>query len=686
MPVVTRGKALKESLAGCKVNRSRERLIRCHPKIALIAHNWPREAVAVLLVVLYHASVPYLTGGFVGVDIFFVISGFLITTHIAESLESSRFTFTSFYARRVRRILPASFAVLVLSLAVAWLVLPPLQLARISRDAAWTALYIPNLLFAREGTNYLAAPEPSLFQHYWSLGIEEQFYLFWPLILWAVYRFSRRNLRVVMWTVIALVAASLVGSIVLTPEFQPYAFFLLPTRAWELGIGGIVAFALLRRRPDFTPLVRGLLGGIALLVLLATAFIFDSGTLFPSYNAAIPVIAAAVLIYAGPYDGVLGAMLQNRVAQWIGAISYSVYLVHWPLLIIPAAANSWAAPLPLWQSLLLGLASIPLGWLSYRFIETPFRKPRGTGKRAIWMPLTAAVACGVLVAGVAVIGMRSIPTMQLTKSEAAPEFTLTKSPVSAEFIGDNLSVSLQNAQSEMAVPSGAGCDLSSVSPKPAAACTYGSDPDALSVALVGDSHASQWAPGLEELAAQGSIFLTAHTRSACSLHDRSLTGEVRESAVCATWKNEVIDLLNAEKPDIILISHSVQSKPVSADTYETAMRELLSQLPTESRVVLLRDTPRFTGDPMSCLSLNLNDPDACSITRDAGLDTAFFAVDTELAKDPRVSTLDLTDYLCSDTCPLVQGNVLVFKDQQHISKTFSRAMAPALDEALHEVE
>lgn len=642
------------------------------------------RAVAVLLVVLYHSGVPFLTGGFIGVDVFFVVSGFLITTHILESLSASTFTFSSFYARRVRRILPASLAVLGLSLVVAWLVLPPLQLARVSRDAAWTALYAPNLLFAREGTNYLAAPEPSLFQHYWSLGIEEQFYLIWPLLLWALYRLTRRRIDVLMWVVVGLVLVSFVGGVLLTEQNQPWAFFLLPTRAWELGIGGIVAFILRRWQPDLRPILRGSVAGAGLILLIGSAFVYDHSTPFPSYYAAVPVLATAAVILVGPSEGLVGAVLQNRVALWIGAISYSVYLVHWPLLILPEAASSWMRPLELWQSLVLGALSLPLGWLSYRFIETPFRRPRAGRRQLTWTPLVAAVGCGVLIAAVSFAGMRAVPAMQLDTGRDAPPFEVSPHPASAPFIGSNLNVRLQDAQSEMAVPSGKGCDLSMTSAAPPAACTYGPDPSALSVALVGDSHAAQWAPGFEAIANSGEIFLTAHTKSACSLHDRSSSADVQETPVCRDWKQATLALLERDAPDVIVLTHSIMSKPISASAYEQSMRELLAELPEESQVVLLRDTPRFSGDPVSCLSSHLESPSDCSISRELGLDTAFSAVDDALSTEGRVSRMDLTDYMCAETCPVVQGDVLVFKDHQHISRTFSCEMAPALLTELRE--
>ena len=637
------------------------------------------RAVAVVLVVLYHAKLPGVPGGFVGVDVFFVISGYLITGHLCRDLLRADFRFRDFAARRVRRILPASFVVLVFSLGVAWLVVPPLALARVSRDAVWTALYAPNLLFAREGTDYLAAPEPSLFQHYWSLGVEEQFYLLWPIVVWAVFRASRGSMRAVTWAVALIVAASLAGSVLLTPVNQPWAFFLLPTRAWELGAGGLVALLVLQHPLRLPARTRSAVAALALVGLAASAVGFTDATPFPSGWAVIPVLATAAIILCGPYEGPVAGLLQHRAALWIGGISYSVYLVHWPLLILPQLAGSWMTPLPLWASLLLGLAAFPLGWVVFRTVETPFRQPgrgwRGSPRTA----LAAAVLAAALVAAVAVAGMRAIPSMPLHAGEAAPAFAPTTDPVSAPVVGENLSVRLQDHQSESAVPSGRGCNLTTLSSGPTPACTYGSDDTAPSVALVGDSHAAQWAPAFEEIAASGGIRLTAHTRSGCPLYDRSLAEAFTETPECQSWRRSVLEHLAAAPPDVIVLSASVRTP---AGAYRESLRHLLPQLPRQSRVVLLRDTPQFRGDPLSCLSRHLRDPGACAADPDQVLSADVGAVDAEIAAEFGADRLDFTPYLCGERCPPVQGDVLVFKDSHHLSRTFSRAMAPVVAEAL----
>lgn len=213
------------------------------------------RVIAVVAVLLYYAYLPWFPGGYVGVDIFFVISGFLITSHLLGSIERyGRVPFADFYAKRVRRILPASFFVLVVSLLLAAVLYPPLLMGQVWRGGAATALYVPNVLFALDGVNDLSEATSPLFQHYWSLGIEEQFYVFWPLLLAVAFAVVKKPKRVA-WLVAGLVVASFVYSVVLTADSQPLAFFLLPTRAWELGVGGLLAFGMrgrtTARRPGF---------------------------------------------------------------------------------------------------------------------------------------------------------------------------------------------------------------------------------------------------------------------------------------------------------------------------------------------------------------------------------------------------------------------------------------------------
>jgi peptidoglycan/LPS O-acetylase OafA/YrhL len=252
------------------------------------------RAIAVSTVLLFHAGVPGFDGGFVGVDVFFVISGFLITTHLVHELErEGRVRLALFYARRARRILPAAMVVLAATVVAVILVVPPPLAAGFLRDAAATAVYAPNIAFAVQGTDYLAESAPSPFQHYWSLGVEEQFYLGWPLLLgllWLLLR--RRRARVAVATVI-LVAVSFGAGVILTQVSPPWAFFGVGTRAWELGVGALVALATpaLSRLPQAARLAAAVIG---LAGILASATLYSSAIAFPGVAAALQIGRAHV--------------------------------------------------------------------------------------------------------------------------------------------------------------------------------------------------------------------------------------------------------------------------------------------------------------------------------------------------------------------------------------------------------
>ncbi|MEO8528688.1 MAG: acyltransferase family protein, partial [Pseudolysinimonas sp.] len=457
------------------------------------------RAIAVGLVVLSHAGVAVLDGGFVGVDVFFVISGFLITTHLVESIEASRLRLRDFYSRRVRRLLPAALIVLALTAATVAIWFPPLMKPKAFVEITAAALYGPNILFAVSNTDYFAGTDPSIVQHYWSLGVEEQFYLFWPLLLllaWWVFKRSRRGLFAAL-AIITVV--SFVLSVVITDYRQPLAFFLLPTRAWQLGVGALVALAVIaapgisRHRWWKAPLAWAGLVGIA-----AAAFLYGPETPYPSWYAALPVVAAAAAILGGTGATRYGpaAVLAIRPVQFIGRISYSLYLVHWPLIIVPQVLFGWREPLPFWVPLLLAAVAIPIAWLLWRFVEEPGR--RGTWKwtaspkRTLLVGLAASVAFAVVLVPSAFVVQR----LPVDAGRTAPAFVLSTSPVGTSFVPSNLKPNLWAGSNDIPGVDRPDCvrDYDNADPT---GCEYGNATSAPTVALFGDSHAASWIPALE---------------------------------------------------------------------------------------------------------------------------------------------------------------------------------------------
>src|SRR5687768_9708620 len=298
------------------------------------------RAIAVLLVLLYHAGVAAFGGGYVGVDVFFVLSGFLITGLIVRELEATgSIGLAAFYARRARRLLPAAALALAVTVIASAILLPSLRVGDVAVDAAAAALYVSNIRFAVQATDYLQASQaPSPLLHYWSLGVEEQFYLFWPALLLLATRLGWGSIPRLALMVGVVSAGSFVLSLVLTQVSAPWAFYSLPTRAWELGIGALIALAALRSvaLPPSAAVASGI-AGVAMIVAAGT--FIDTSTPFPGTAALLPTAGAGLVIVAG-----LGTRLPvpSRILtvaplRWLGRISYSLYLWHWPIIVIPAA-------------------------------------------------------------------------------------------------------------------------------------------------------------------------------------------------------------------------------------------------------------------------------------------------------------------------------------------------------------
>jgi len=365
------------------------------------------RAVAVLLVVLYHANVPGVPSGFVGVDVFFVISGFLITSLLLrERFESNSTSIPRFYARRARRILPASSLVVLVTLFATYHWLGFIVGNRVAVDAKWTALFTANIHFAAVGTTYLGSQlPPSPLQHMWSLGVEEQFYLIWPtLFLVTTFFFKKTPLRRRLGFVLGtIVVASLAWSVIQSSQNSVWAYFSPLTRAWELALGGLIAVAspLLRRLP--AP-VAAAMSVVGILGVICAGFAFNQYTPYPGSAAALPCFSAAALIAAGcaVVDGPAEKLLKHTSLQWVGERSYSLYLWHWPILVI--AEERLGHALPVWENLLLVAFALALAAVSYRLLENPVRRAKFLQRRTM---------ASLLVGGALIVACFGVAQIQL---------------------------------------------------------------------------------------------------------------------------------------------------------------------------------------------------------------------------------------------------------------------------------
>jgi peptidoglycan/LPS O-acetylase OafA/YrhL len=360
------------------------------------------RAVAVLLVALYHANIPGIRGGFVGVDVFFVISGFLITGLLLRERETHNSTsIPNFYARRARRILPAATLVVIATLIASYHWLGFLAGNSLATDAKWTAVFMANVHFATIGTSYLGSQlPPSPLQHMWSLGVEEQFYVVWPTLFLLVATLGRpRGLRLRLSALLATIAiASFAWSVLETSQNATWAYFSPLTRAWELALGALVAVLspLLGRIPA---VVAHIASGIGLCGVIASGIILSDRTEYPGCAVALPVMSAALVISAGCVGstGIAERLLRVRPCQWLGKRSYSFYLWHWPILII--AYEAAGHTLPVWHNVILLVIALVASAITYRLVENPVRFAKPLRRSA---PLSIAMGAALIVCSLGV--------------------------------------------------------------------------------------------------------------------------------------------------------------------------------------------------------------------------------------------------------------------------------------------
>ena len=442
------------------------------------------RAVAVLAVVLFHFGVPGVTGGFVGVDVFFVISGFLITSIIWRERQAGHFSFVDFWARRARRILPALFVMMAATLAVGWFLLAPKDYEELGRSVHYQAIFTSNLLFSRQHGYFEAASDIKPLLHTWSLAVEEQFYIIFPLLLTLLV--SRlKHWRLALFAILLVSFGMSVWAVSHAPQ---KAFFLLHMRAWELLAGAMLAVMPLRDWRASPALAQGV-SLLSMALILIAVFGFDSTTPFPGAAALLPVLGVVGLIWAnGQHVTWVGRLLSSRVMVGLGLISYSWYLWHWPVFVYASyAAVDGLSPLELGALMLLSLV---LGYLSWRFVETPFREKRLLpGRKAI----LAAAGIGILCIGFTGVALRKADGVPSRLSEQA----------------------LRYAQAKKWSPELTACLADKDTPDERLFCHFGPKGSSISALVWGDSHATALIPALEVAAKRHDISLVQASFAGC---------------------------------------------------------------------------------------------------------------------------------------------------------------------------
>lgn len=650
------------------------------------------RALAVTLVVLYHLWPAKLRGGYVGVDVFFAISGFLITSHIYRGLESGRFSLLAFYARRIKRLLPASLLVL-LTVGIATLLWVPQSLwSSIGQQVMASTFYVQNWVLGADSVDYLAAGAgASPIQHFWSLSTEEQFYLLWPILLGASVVVGRRIGRArlaALVTMVLIVGTSFAYSIFDTAHSPSWAYFATPTRAWEFGAGGLLALLGVRSYVGRVVRVVATWAGVAMIAI--AALWYNAATPFPGYAALLPVVGTLLVIRAGAPGGLLGpARLYNwRPVRFLGDISYSLYLWHWPLIVlVPLAVggSGFVAPQPLKLAVLI--ASVVLAWLSKRFVEDPIRSlsPRGSARAS--RTFIVAVSAMLLVASV---GGAAYEISRVRVSDAQAE--LASAPFGSSCFGAPALTSLACGSGTSGPiypdPIIAAQDVPTENCQARAdraiplICEFGSTAkSAPRVALVGDSHANQWTAALARIASRQGWHLTTYFKSSCPY-----TSAVPYGSSCAFWNAAVrSDLLGGHYKIVFTSSANdlsvlkgTATDAVAAAGFRGAWSDLIAH---GEEVVALADIPRPLAagvpDPPSCVESGKR----CDVGQHEALHEDP-EIDAAQAL-PAVKLLDLNASFCSHgDCPAVIGHVLVYRDGNHMTATFARSLIPALTAGL----
>ncbi|MBA4085469.1 MAG: acyltransferase [Kytococcus sp.] len=471
------------------------------------------RAVAVGTVLLYHVGIPFIPGGFVGVDIFFVISGFLITSLLLrEAVRTGGISIGDFYARRARRLLPAASVVLLFTAVAGWLVLPGPDRLNLGTDVIAATFYVINWALALRSVDYLAEDAaPSALQHYWSLSVEEQFYVVWPLIIIAglfLARRTRMRPKPLLFGILGIIAAaSLVYSVLHTRSDPATAYFYTTTRVWELAIGALLAFLVLRLTA-LPRLAAELLGGVGLLMILWSAFFLTSKTPWPGSWALVPTLGAACIIAAGcsTQATATARLLSLKPMVWIGGLSYAIYLWHWPLITL---AQSAYPEVRIRHLVVLGIVSIVLAWLTKHLVEDPIRFHPGLSAKAS-RGLLFGLASMIVTALVGTAVWATVPKLD-ENAKVTGATSLVANPESDDWtIREDLDQVVTNSGAVTPDPAVAPEDVPSyydddcqVQPGDSAvdtSCVYGAEDGDKTIAMLGDSKMGQWFPAVESIA------------------------------------------------------------------------------------------------------------------------------------------------------------------------------------------
>ena len=664
------------------------------------------RAVAVGLVVVYHAGFPWVSGGYVGVDVFFVISGFVITgVLLREHSATGKTSILDFYARRSRRILPAATLTLIVTVVGAYVLIGTVSGNSAADDGRWVAVFLANFHFESIGTNYLsAARPPSPLQNYWSLSVEEQFYLVFPTLFLVAAKLKvglslQTRLLVVLGTVIA---GSYWLSVVQTASAPTQAYFSPYTRAWELALGALAAVAtpLIARVPAR---IAGVLTWVGLAGIVGAACTFTTNTAYPGSLVAIPVVGAALVIAGGTRVPRVGAesLLGLWPLQWLGRRSYGLYLWHWPILVLVAEHYGTRSLPPEERALLLGVALVVTA-VTYRFLENPLRHLRRSSRATVATGVVTVVATVLILtfaiswtmAGTAHGSRRVVPAPNeaslLRQVDAARSMTkLPKAIQPAITLEAEDYGGFHESQSCVANATKSFADI----------CVLGDSHGKGLLVVYGDSHTVMWLQAFDAIAIRAKWRLVILAKAGCPAEFITVTVPpgLRSPGTayteCDQWHRRAVQWINRAHPNMVVVTQrSLYQMPsvngsvppyATASAWETGLREMLDAVtvPGVAKVVL-GDIPLRPVDPSTCLAQHKDDVQACSTPAAEAGASSYDHAEQVAASASGARYQGVIPWFCSSVCTNVIDRFAVYQDPFHVTSTYARYLEIVLGHAL----
>ncbi|MDR1889921.1 MAG: acyltransferase [Zoogloeaceae bacterium] len=633
------------------------------------------RAIAILLVMAAHIKLPGFQGGFIGVDVFFVLSGYLITALLVLEMESTgRVNMWGFYARRLRRLAPGLFTVLLVSCLLAYALLPPLQQLEQVGGTASATVWLSNFHYAFSQIDYFGpGAENDLFLHTWSLGVEEQFYLVWPWLLLLAWGLAKKQgsqaqqCKRMMWLVFAVSLALCLCFMRLHPAS---AFYMMPARAWQFSLGALT-WLYLREKSGapstvaFDRIFIELCGWFGLAAILFAALWYGPNVPYPGLRAVVPSLGAALLLVAGSRrsmamanTGGVMSLLACRPMQALGHVSYSWYLWHWPILVLGAAVYVNAS---LTLRITLALLALILAWISYRCVELPIRHKNTLLRRP---RLMVASTMAVMIVG----GLFCLRWPGLIESERfSPEHE-----------------TIMTARGDLSEIYGMGCDTW-YSSADLTVCSFGDQNASHSAVLMGDSVGAQWFPALKERFTQPDWKLSVITKSACPMIDKPIfyARIGRDYAECTLWRARAVEMLQTLHTDYLILGSAHDYAVTPHDWTEGTQKILQALSPHAKEIVLIRSTPLLSFDALNCLAGNkyltrlLAGDNRChSPAINAENATVYAALQTAAASFDNVRGLDMNDAVCpGGECNAKQDETIVFRDSRHLTASFVKTLS-----------